>query len=46
LKWRFSFSVSQKGILVFQTGEALVGAPFLRFDRSGKQLGRIGEKDF
>ena len=40
------FSVSQNGILVFQTGETLVGAQLSWFDRSGKQLGRIGEKDF
>jgi len=40
------FSISQNGILAFQGGETLGSSQLSWFDRSGKQFGKIGEKDF
>jgi Tol biopolymer transport system component len=40
------FSISQNGILAFQGGETLGSGQLSWFDRSGKQFGKIGEKDF
>jgi eukaryotic-like serine/threonine-protein kinase len=40
------FSISQNGILAYQSGETLGASQLSWFDRSGKQLGKIGEQDF
>ncbi|MFQ5926104.1 MAG: protein kinase [Terriglobia bacterium] len=37
------FSVSENGILAYQTGAAQGGSQLLWFDRSGKQIGSVGE---
>jgi len=38
------FSVSDNGVLVYQTGERPVASELTWFDRSGKQLGTVGER--
>jgi Tol biopolymer transport system component len=37
------FSVSQNGVLVYQTGTAAAGGQLLWLDRSGKQIGALGD---
>ncbi len=37
------FSVSQNGVLVYQTGAAMAGDQLLWFDRTGKQTGELGD---
>ncbi len=37
------FSVSENGILAYQTGSAQTGSQLLWFDRSGKQIGALGD---
>ncbi|MGH9794017.1 MAG: hypothetical protein ACRD5G_04515, partial [Candidatus Acidiferrales bacterium] len=37
------FSASENGVLVYQTGQANVGTRLTWFDRSGKQVGVLGE---
>ncbi|MBI4904303.1 MAG: serine/threonine-protein kinase [Acidobacteria bacterium] len=39
-----AFSVSQTGALVYQAGQPLPASQLFWFDRSGKQLGTLGEK--
>jgi eukaryotic-like serine/threonine-protein kinase len=41
--WRGAFSSSQNGILAYHLGQAGGGQSLLRVDRSGKELGRVGE---
>ncbi|HEY3122847.1 MAG TPA: protein kinase, partial [Thermoanaerobaculia bacterium] len=36
---RAAFSASENGVLAYQTGEALLGARFIWYDRTGKELG-------
>ncbi len=42
---RGMFSVSQTGTLVYQTGKVQVGSQLVYYDRSGKQIGRLGEPE-
>jgi eukaryotic-like serine/threonine-protein kinase len=37
------FSVSENGVLVYQTGAAMAGDQLLWFDRTGKQTGELGD---
>jgi Tol biopolymer transport system component len=37
------FSVSDSGVLAYQTGSAVAGAELVWFDRAGKSLGSLGE---
>ncbi len=37
------FSVSQSGILVFQSGSAALGSELVWFDREGKEIGTLGD---
>ncbi|HKQ50621.1 MAG TPA: protein kinase [Phycisphaerae bacterium] len=41
--WRGTYSSSQNGILAFHSGQAGGGQNLVRLDRSGKELGRVGE---
>jgi len=43
---RAVFSVSENGVLAYQRGAARGGMQLLWLDRSGKQLGAVGEPDF
>ncbi|HUN81082.1 MAG TPA: protein kinase, partial [Phycisphaerae bacterium] len=43
--WRGGFSSSQNGVLAFHAGQALGAQSLVRFDRSGKELGRVGEPE-
>jgi len=44
--WRSIFSVSQNGTIVYQAGTAATaGTRLVWFDRNGKQLGAIGERE-
>jgi len=44
--WRSVFSVSQTGILIFQPGSvSTAGTQMTWFDRTGAQLGTVGERD-
>jgi eukaryotic-like serine/threonine-protein kinase len=44
--WRGIFSVSQNGLMVYQTGSAAAaGTRLIWFDRSGKQLGDAGQRE-
>ncbi|MGA2001276.1 MAG: LpqB family beta-propeller domain-containing protein [Terriglobales bacterium] len=42
--WRTLFSVSSNGVMTYQTGSASVGSQLTWFDRSGKQLGLVGDR--
>src|SRR5262249_17598059 len=42
--WRTLFSVSLNGMMIYQTGAANTGTQLTWFDRSGKQLGLVGER--
>ncbi len=42
--WRALASASENGVLVFQPGRADIGRQMVWFDRSGKQLGAVGER--
>jgi serine/threonine protein kinase len=37
------FSVSENGVLAYQTGTAIPGSQLVWFDRSGKQIGALGD---
>ncbi len=41
--FRGTFSVSENGVLAYQSGGALGGSQILWFDRGGKQIGSVGE---
>jgi len=41
---RGTFSVSEGGVLAYQTGIPLTGSQLIWFDRSGKQTGILGDK--
>ena len=44
--WRSIFAVSQNGVLVYQAGNsATSGTQLTWFDRSGKVLGQVGERE-
>ncbi len=43
---RAIFSVSENGVLAFQSGMARGNSQLIWFDRSGKQMGQIGEPAF
>ncbi len=43
--WRSLFTVSQNGMLAYQGGSARLGTELLWFDRSGKQLGKVSERE-
>ncbi len=43
---RAIFSISENGVLAFQSGFARGNAQLTWFDRSGKQTGQVGERDF
>jgi Tol biopolymer transport system component len=43
--WRSLFTVSQNGLLAYQSGSARLGTELVWFDRSGKQLGRVAERE-
>jgi Tol biopolymer transport system component len=38
------FSVSDNGVLVYQSGQTITGTRLLWFDRAGKQLGQLGDQ--
>jgi eukaryotic-like serine/threonine-protein kinase len=43
--WRTLFTVSQTGILAYEPGSAeTAGSQLVWFDRTGKQVGRVGER--
>ncbi len=42
--WRTLFSVSENGVMVYQSGSANAGTRLVWFDRGGKQLGTVGER--
>ena len=42
--WRTIFSVSDTGILEFQSGTAFVGSELVFVDRTGKELGHLGKR--
>jgi eukaryotic-like serine/threonine-protein kinase len=42
---RGTFSVSDNGVLVYQGGQSELGSMLLWYDRSGKQIGSVGQKD-
>jgi eukaryotic-like serine/threonine-protein kinase len=41
--WRGIFTASDNGLLAYQSGGGLAGSRLAWFDRSGKQLGTVGE---
>ncbi len=43
--WRMVVSASDNGILLLQPGRADVGQQLVWFDRSGKQLGTVGQRE-
>ncbi len=42
--WRTIFSVSNNGVMTYQAGSAIVGSQLTWFDRTGKQLGLVGDR--
>jgi len=42
--WRTIFSVSSNGILAYQSGAASLGSELVWMDRSGKELGHLGQR--
>ena len=43
--WRGGFSSSENGVLAYHRGQATSAQGLIRFDRNGKELGRIGEAE-
>ncbi len=43
--WRSLFTVSGNGLLAYQSGSARLGTELVWFDRAGKQLGRVAERE-
>jgi serine/threonine protein kinase/Tol biopolymer transport system component len=43
--WRSLFTVSENGLLAYQGGSARLGTELVWFDRTGKQLGRVAERE-
>jgi Tol biopolymer transport system component/predicted Ser/Thr protein kinase len=43
--WRSLFTVSENGILAYQAGSARLGTELVWFDRTGKQAGKVGERE-
>jgi hypothetical protein len=43
--WRSLFTVSQNGMLAYQSGSARLGTELVWFDRNGRQLGRVSERE-
>jgi Tol biopolymer transport system component len=44
--WKVVFDVSDKGVMAYQLGDKVAGNQLRWFDRSGKQLGTVGEVGF
>jgi serine/threonine protein kinase len=44
--WHTTFSVSQNGLLVYEPGSKTLGTDLYWMDRSGKTLGKAGERGF
>jgi Tol biopolymer transport system component len=44
--WRSIFAVSENGLIVYQSGDAATaGTRLVWFDRSGKEIGQVGERE-
>ena len=43
--WRSGFSVASSGLLVYHTGQGAIGSRLVWMDRSGKQIGIVGDRD-
>jgi Tol biopolymer transport system component/tRNA A-37 threonylcarbamoyl transferase component Bud32 len=43
--WRGTFSASQNGVLVYRTASGAEGGQLTWFDRSGKELGTLGQRE-
>ncbi len=43
--WRFLATASSNGLLLYQPGTSAGGSQLVWYDRSGRQLGKIGEQD-
>jgi len=43
--WRSLFTVSENGMLAYQGGSARLGTDLVWFDRSGKRVGKVGERE-
>ncbi|HSA91934.1 MAG TPA: protein kinase [Terriglobales bacterium] len=43
--WRSLFTVSENGLLAYQGGSARLGTELVWFDRTGKQVGRVAERE-
>lgn len=44
--WKTVFDVSSKGVMAYQLGDRVRGTQFRWFDRTGKQIGALGEPIF
>jgi serine/threonine protein kinase/Tol biopolymer transport system component len=44
--WHTSFVVSQNGVLIYEPGSKAQGSDLTWFDRSGKVLGKVGDRAF
>ena len=44
--WHTSFAVSQNGVLIYEPGSKAQGSDLTWFDRSGKILGKVGDRAF
>jgi serine/threonine protein kinase/Tol biopolymer transport system component len=44
--WHTTFAVSQNGVLVYEPGAKMLGNDLSWLDRSGKVLGKVGERAF
>ncbi len=42
--WRTMFTVSENGVLAYQSRSARPGSELMWFDRTGKQVGKVGER--
>ena len=43
--WRSLFTVSENGMLAYQSGRARLGTELVWFDRRGKQMGKVSERE-
>ncbi len=44
--WHTTFAASQNGVLIYETGTKALGNDLSWLDRSGKLLGKVGERSF
>jgi eukaryotic-like serine/threonine-protein kinase len=44
--WHTTFTASQNGVLIYEPGAKTLGTDLSWLDRSGKTLGKVGERDF